>query len=169
MSYGSYIAELAKEMSPDGVPHPHVFDGLITLLSLLDASGPREDYLRIFEMRLLASAGYHPSFDFCSGCKKPWEKGEPFWFSVPRGGVVCSRCKEGEKDVYSLSLGTAKLLKQACNLTADKMKRLMFSPQAREESGRILPCFIRYQLGKELKSFKFLEKMQQPAFEGPRK
>ena len=159
MSYGSYLAELAKEMSPEGDPHLDVFDALLTLLSLIDTAGPREDYVRIFEMRMLTAAGYHPSLHRCARCNKEWGKGERFWFSFSLGGVVCAGCRDHGKGSQPLSLGTARLLEQASTLTADKMKRLIFSAQAREESGRILPLFIRYQLGKELNSYKFLEKM----------
>ncbi len=169
LSYGSYLAELTKEMCPEGVPHSSIFDGLVTLFSLLDTVGPRQEYLRIYEMRLLAASGYHPSLNYCARCKKQWSKGETFWFSITRGSVVCPSCKESEGEAYPLSLGTAKLLEQACSLTADKMQRLIFSTQAQEESGTILPRFIRYQLGKELNTFKFLEKMKQPVIEGAHK
>ena len=159
MSYGSYLTELAKEMSPEGDPHLEVFNTLVALLSLIDTAGPREDFLRIFEMRILTAAGYHPSLHTCSRCNKQWGKGETFWFSFSLGGVVCTGCKTGQKLIQPLSLGTARLLEQACTLTPDKIQRLIFSAQAREESGRILPLFIRYHLGKELNSYRFLKKM----------
>lgn len=166
LGFGSYLAELAGEMSPEGVSHPDIFDGLLTMFSLLNTSAPREDYLRMFEMRVLASAGYQPALDHCVLCKRGWEKGKAFRFSIPRGGIVCTDCKEKETESQPLSLGTAKLLYQASKLSPERIQRLIFSPQAREESRQIIPQFIRYHLGKELNSYKFLEKIEHSACEG---
>jgi len=169
MSYGSYMAELTKEMSAEGVSHPEVFDGLNMFLSLLDKAGPREDYLRMFEMRLIAAAGFRPVLTACCRCRREWLKGETFRFSNSMGGVVCPACSAAQQQTRPLSLGTAKLLEQACNLAVEKIQRLMFSAQALSESSTIVPSFIRYHLGKELNSYKFLEKIRQSACEGARK
>jgi len=166
--YGSYLAELASEMSPEGVPHPDIFQWLATFLSLLDTSEVREEYLRMFEMRLLTAAGYQPALDHCICCKQTWEKGKSFCFSISRGGVVCAGCDEHEAELQPLSLGTAKLLEQSSRITPERIQRLVYSPQAREESRKIIPRFIRYHLGKELNSYKFLQKIEQSANEGTR-
>ena len=164
MGYGSYMAELINEMTAERVEHQDIFEMLVHFFSLLDRFPPREEYLRIFEMRLLFALGYCPSLTRCVACKKELEKGKDFRFSISRGGVVCAFCSNNGKDEYSVSQGTLKLLQQAYILSIDKISRLIFSTQALAESREFLPRFIQYHLGKELKTSKFLKKMEKDRF-----
>jgi len=164
MGYGSYMAELINEMTAERVAHQDIFEMLIQFFSLLDGFRPREEYLRIFEMRLLLALGYCPSLTRCVVCKKPLEKSNNFKFSISRGGVVCDLCSQNGKDEYYVSQGTLKLLQQAYIMSIDKISRLIFSTQALAESREILPRFIQYHLGKELKTLKFLRKMEKDSF-----
>jgi len=49
------------------------------------------------------------------------------------------------------------MLQRAQTIELEKVTRLYFSPQAREESRKILTRFIEYHLEKPLKSLQFLE------------
>jgi len=160
IGFGSYIAELIKEMTAEGVSNQELFNTLINFFSLLDNFPPKEDYLRIFEIRLLVTLGYRPCLNRCVSCKGELKKSESLWFSVSQGGVVCASCISGKRDLYPVSLGTLRLLQKATDLDLDKIKRLIFPPQALEESREFLPQFIQYHIGKELKTLKFLEKVR---------
>jgi hypothetical protein len=48
------------------------------------------------------------------------------------------------------------LIEKVSHMELPKMHRLRFTSQALEESRELLPKFITYQLGKELKSLKAL-------------
>lgn len=158
IAYASYLAELVNEMTAEGVPHPELFETTVSFLSLLDASDPREDVLRLFEMRLLAATGYRPALNHCVGCRRIWRQAEHAWFCITKGGLLCEACVSGEKKVYPVSPGTARLLELAGSIAPDKLQRLVFSPQALAETREFLPHFIQHQLGKELVTLKFLEK-----------
>jgi len=160
MSYGSYMAELLNEMTAERVAHRELFQTLLKLFSLIDSSPLKEDYLRIFEMRFLTASGFRPTLNHCLDCKGKLVKGQSFWFNIPRGGVVCSSCALNKNNLFPVSLGTLKLLEQAGNLSFDKIERLFFSLQALEETREMMPHFVQYHLGKELRSLKFLEKMR---------
>ena len=159
MGCGSYMAELLNEMTAERVSHRELFQTLVKLFSLIDSSPLKEDYLRIFEMRFLVASGFRPTLNHCLDCKGTLVKGQSFWFNIPRGGVVCSSCALNKNNLYPISLGTLKLLEQAGNLSFDKIERLIFSPQALKESRDIMPQFVQYHLGKELKTLKFFEKI----------
>ena len=161
MGYGSYMAELMNEMTAERVSHRELFEMAIEFFSILDTFPLREDYLRMFEMRLLVASGYRPCLAHCAVCRREVRKGQVFRFSIPRGGVVCALCSSTNNNDYPISLGTLKLFQQAYNLSVDKIQRLVFSSQAREESRAILPRFIQYHLGKELKTLKYFEKMRE--------
>jgi DNA repair protein RecO (recombination protein O) len=161
IGFGSYVAELINEMTAERVLHRELFEILVKLFSILDTVPPKEDYIRIFEMRLLDTLGYRPCLNNCVECRKELKKGLHLRFSIARGGVICSSCACGEKNLFPVSLGTLKLLEKASSLHCDKIQRLIFSSQALEESREIMPRFIEHHIEKELKTLKFFAKMEQ--------
>ena len=58
-----------------------------------------------------------------------------------------------------LSLGAWKLLRLAQDLPRDKLSRLRFPPPQRDQSLAIFKAFLRYHLGRDLKSWSFWEKV----------
>jgi hypothetical protein len=54
-------------------------------------------------------------------------------------------------------MGTARLIERISQMELSKVHRFRFTGQALSESRALLPKFITYQLGKELKSLKMLE------------
>jgi len=71
--------------------------------------------------------------------------------------MVCEGCSKMLNRLIPLSLGTARLIEQISQMDLSKIHRLKFTPQALAESRELLPKFITYQLGKELKSLKALK------------
>jgi DNA repair protein RecO (recombination protein O) len=119
----------------------------------------QEEQLRLFEIRMLSLFGYRPNMRRCNLCKKDWEdlKGIPtVFFSLEKGALVCDRCSKMWNNLIPLSLGTARLVERISQMELQKIHRLRFTAQALSESEELLPKFIRYQLGKELKSLKAL-------------
>jgi hypothetical protein len=64
-----------------------------------------------------------------------------------------------------LSLGTARLIEEVSQIDLSKINRLKFTPQALTESRELLPKFITYQLGKELKSLRALRDLRRGVVE----
>jgi DNA repair protein RecO (recombination protein O) len=159
MAYGSYFAELVTVMTAEGVPHQGLFQMLVRFLHILDTTSPKEDYLHIFEIRILDALGYRPSLDRCTGCKREIDPKDHPRFSVSRGGVMCSHCGTAHENLYPVSPGTIRLLQQSYRLSLNKIQRLVFSPKALEESREFLNRFIQYHTEKELNAMKFIEKV----------
>lgn len=157
--YGNYFIELVNEMAGEREKNPEAFDLLVSFLSGLEAMGPKEEQLRIFETRMLSLFGYRPNMRRCDLCKKEWEdlKEVPIvFFSLEKGALVCENCSKGWNNLIPLSLGTARLIERISQMELPKIRRLRFTPQALAESRELLPRFISYQLGKELKSLKMI-------------
>jgi DNA repair protein RecO (recombination protein O) len=157
--YGNYFLELVNEMAGEREAHPEAFHLLVSFLSDLEKGEPREERLRMFEIRALSLFGYRPSLRKCDLCKRDWEelKETPsLFFSFERGALVCEGCSRTSNNLVPLSLGTARLIERISQTELLRMDRLKFTPQALSESRALLPRFITYQLGKELKSLKAL-------------
>jgi DNA repair protein RecO (recombination protein O) len=119
--------------------------------------------LRMFEIRVLSLFGYRPNMRRCSLCKRDWsdlKEASSVFFSLERGALVCKQCSNVLSHLIPLSLGTTRFIEKISQLELEKIHRLKFTSQALLESREILPKFIIYQLGKELKSLKTLNGME---------
>ena len=157
--YGNYYLELVNEMAGERETNQEAFDLLLSFLLNLEAGEAQEEQLRMFEIRMLSLYGYRPNMKRCDLCKEDWEdlKETPtLFFSPEKGGLVCEGCSKILNNLIPLSLGTARLIERISQMELGKIYRFRFTPQALSESREVLPKFITYQLGKELRSLKAL-------------
>jgi DNA repair protein RecO (recombination protein O) len=155
--YGNYYLELVNEMAGEREANQEAYDLLLSFLSGLEEASLQEEQLRIFEIRMLSLFGYRPNMRRCNFCKRDWGdlKEIPIvFFSLERGALICEQCSKMRNNLIPLSLGTARLIEKISQTELSKVERLRFTPQALRESRELLPKFISYQLGKELKSLK---------------
>ena len=164
VGYASYFMELTDEMVGERESNRELFELLVKLLAHINSRNFSEGTLRIFEIRLLSILGYQPNLDNCALCRRVFQQNEKTWFSPSKGGAICQRCSQGIEDLSSISRGTLKLLIRGGEIDFKKIDRLIFSRQALEESREILSKFICFHLNKDLKSLRFLEKMEMQSF-----
>ncbi len=157
--YGNYYLELANEMAGEREGNLEVFELLLSFLSDLEEMEPQEEQLRLFEIRMLSLFGYRPNMGRCNVCKRDWEDLKEIpgvFFSLEKGALVCETCSTVWNNLIPFSLGTARLIEKVAQMELPKIQRLKFTYQSLSESREILPRFISYQLGKELKSLRTL-------------
>ncbi|MGQ9508513.1 MAG: DNA repair protein RecO [Thermodesulfobacteriota bacterium] len=158
--YGNYGLELVNEISGEREANEEAFRLLLDFLFQLEKGEPKEEGLRIFEMKILSLFGYRPHLVRCGVCKRSWKdlEGEPhLFFSIEKGSLICPKCSKDQNNLFPLSIGTARLIDEISKLDFRAIQRLRFTPQALLESGMFLPKFIEHQLGKELKSLRALK------------
>ncbi len=165
LSVGYYLLELTAEMTAEGQVLPQVFTLLTDFLGRIEGSADTdtETLVRFFEIRLLSQLGYMPHLDGCVLCRTPLSEGSTVLFSSERGGALCRPCSSGTANLVGLSIGTARFLAMAARLDADKLQRLKPMAECLRECEAALSDFIRFQLGKELKTRRFLDKMRSSA------
>jgi DNA repair protein RecO (recombination protein O) len=158
--YGNYYLELVNEMAGEREANSEAFDLLLSFLLNLEEEEPQEEGVRMFEIRMLSLFGYQPNMKRCNLCKRDWEElkeGPALFFSPEKGGLVCEGCSKNLNHLVPLSLGTARLIERISQMELGKIHRFKFTPQALSESRQLLPKFISYQLGKELRSLKAIK------------
>lgn len=160
MGYGSYFVELVDAMVGERQAQKGVFDLLRQFLSMLNEVEPKEEMLRIFEIRLLSLLGYRPNLSSCIHCGRPLERLDRIYFAPARGGIFCEKCCPTKERFFPLGAGTARLLEKAAETDLSKIHRLRFSSRSLTESREILPRFIQHHLNRELKSLRFLESIK---------
>jgi len=160
--YANYFLELINEMSTEKEANLNAYDLLLWSLSMLDQAEAKEEWLRIFEIKILSIFGYRPNIKRCNVCKKALDefKEISFYFSQEKGGLICERCIGGLNDLSSISLGTLRMIEKVSEMDLEEVKRIKFSSQSLEEVKDILPKFIQYHLGKGLKTLKVLKEIQ---------
>lgn len=95
MGHAAYAAELVSKLCAPRQPEPRVYDFLLAFLERLEAEGPSETRLRVFELGLLDLLGFAPALGACAVCGRvDLSTGEAIdvrW--IPdQGGVVCRGC-----------------------------------------------------------------------------
>ncbi len=160
--YGNYYLELVNEMSGERETNTEAFNLLLYFLLVLEEKEAQEEWLRMFEIRMLSLFGYRPNMKKCGLCKREWDDLKEIsstFFSPGMGALVCKSCSNALNNLIPLSLGTARLIERISQMDLEKIHRLKFTLQALAESRELLPKFITYQLGKELKSLKVLSRV----------
>jgi DNA repair protein RecO (recombination protein O) len=159
LSYGSYMLELLGAMTREGQKNKPVFNLLLKFLEMLDEGENPEKVVMFFEMRLLSILGYHPHIDRCVTCMNVPGGGKMYYFSSKRGGIVCEDCKGGLSMLIPISTGTVRFLLSASRIDLNKLNRLIPNTVIMREGRLVLNDFIRYHIGKELKTRRFIERM----------
>jgi len=152
------LAEVAGLLAGPPEAYQEIFAALEEALALLEQGLPPDSLLPAFLLHLLGGGGYRPRLQRCAMCGA--EPAAPLNFSLPRGGVVCGACRQAAPGpLLPLSPGAWKLLRLAQSLPRQKLSRLRFPPQQRDQSLLVFKAFLRYHLGKDLKSWAFWEKV----------
>jgi len=152
------LAEAAGLLAGPPEARQGIFTALEDALTLLEQGSPPDSLLPAFLLHFLGLGGYRPRLHQCGVCGH--EPAPPLNFSLPRGGVFCGACLgQAPGPLLPLSPGAWKLLRLAQDLPRGKISRLRFPPQQRDQSLLIFKAFLRYHLGKDLKSWSFWEKV----------
>lgn len=156
----SYVTELITEATRDREEHPELFDLLDEGFEMLGspqyaaaALDRRDAWLVGFDLKLLSLAGYEPRLDACAECGNP--DSPRYRFLPERGQVLCWECARDDGGI-PLSAPTLRTLHTALTADLATLDRIVFTPPQLTEAKRLLTTFLRYQLGKDLKSTKFL-------------
>jgi DNA repair protein RecO (recombination protein O) len=162
LAAAALLAELAGELSTPPETTGAIFRTLHQALEHLDAGDDPDSLLPPFMLHLLQLGGYGPRWGTCRECGR--EPVPPLFFSIPRGGVICRACSQAAAGpLLPLNPGTWKALRLAGELPLEKLTRLRFPPDQRDQSLAVLQKFLRHHLGRSLKSWAFWEKMARAA------
>lgn len=107
---GYYVAELLNELTDDYDSHPALFDAADQTLVALSGDQPVAALVLRFELTLLRLLGHLPSLANCVECGRPIELTGRIAFGLHSGGVLCTTCRPGKRNVVSTSAAVIRTL-----------------------------------------------------------
>ena len=153
---GYYVAELLNELTDSSDPHPVLFEAAdATLLALDGESEPAQVVLR-FELALLRELGHFPSLDQCVGCGRRMAPGRRTAFGQLAGGVLCPRCRAGQRQVISISAGAMEALQRLADPDNHAWPQTRLDRRLRGELRGILNHYVTNLLGRRPRMHAYL-------------
>ena len=153
---GLYLTELIDATTHDHEPVPELFTLLHLTLEQLPQVPQTSVLLRLFEVRLLMLLGYTPQVLYCACCDGDVPDGAAR-FSPPLGGLVCPRCAVTVRRTLALGPQALAFLRQAMAGDAGQGPAMQLDPAAQQELDGVLHMHLTTCLGRELKSYAFLQ------------
>ena len=143
------VADLANEMTREGSVNPRIYDVCRQALVEINDNEDWKVALAQFEYQLLEASGFQPTVSCCVSCRNPWRAGESAYWVHGAGGTHCRHCLPAQASFEIIRPEFLEPLQAVAKGEAD--------PAAGVRCAGLLYKFIRYQLGRPLRSWQFLE------------
>lgn len=146
----SYVCDLLSRLTPPGAEHAALHAWAEALLDFLETQGVTKSVLNWAELKLLKLLGMAPKLGACLACRNrlPSDEG-PAFFSIERGGLVCTPCCRTAPEALAAPLAQdvlAMLRGWENTETPILAKRTHSTPIQSESAGKIIGAFMHYHL-----------------------
>jgi DNA repair protein RecO (recombination protein O) len=156
LSLASYMVELAETLFPLGVAEPRMFDLLKSAFSALSSDLKKEELRILFEAKALALGGYGINFERCCSCGRSYAGEGRAVFKQSKGGIACLKCEKESARLPGIDPDAAKGLDRIQAAPLDNSQEVPLTDAMMEEMKKVLRLHLRYSLGKELKTARYL-------------
>jgi DNA repair protein RecO (recombination protein O) len=153
---GYYLAELLRELTDEGDPHPALYDAADRALAALDDEVDAAALVLCFELTALRLLGHLPTLAECAACGEPLPRGERIPFGMLAGGVLCPQCRPGQRQVVSVSWPVLAALQDMAKIENPDWTRLQLPRELRGEARGVMNQFICTLLGKRPRMHAYL-------------
>lgn len=142
MAFMTYYTECLWNLIADHDPHPEIYAHALGFLKELHVDQLQLGDFFVKEYELLTLCGHNPIFDHCSQCGVDVQGSN--YFSYAKGGLVCAQCRTTEEGMM-LDSNVLEGIRDPGSMT----------PYAYKQARDVLAHFVRYTLGKVMKSHDF--------------
>jgi DNA repair protein RecO (recombination protein O) len=150
------MVELAETLFPLGVAEPRLFTLLKNAFSALAGHMKNEELRILFEAKALALGGYSINFERCCDCGRSYAAEGRAVFKQKKGGIACLKCEKESARLPGLDPDAARGLDQIQTTPLDDAQRPLLTDTMVNEMKKVLRLHLRYSLGKELKTVRYL-------------
>ena len=151
-----YVAELLDVLTDKGDPHPELFAHAVRVLESLDGDANVASTVLHFELSILRLLGHMPSLSQCVGCGKNVGDQGRVAFGPVAGGVLCTICRRGHRQVSSLKQETIAVLRRFAEPHCELWGSTEIDRKVRGEVRGVMNHYFASLLGKQPRMHRFL-------------
>lgn len=144
---GYYVAELLREMTDAGDPHPDLYDAAEEALRDLEGDTDERLVTMRFELTALRLLGHLPALHGCAACGGPVEPAGRLLFGLAAGGLLCPSCRRGERQVLSVSVSAIEVLRQLASADRPAWRDVQWDARVRGELRGVVNQYVCHVLG----------------------
>jgi DNA repair protein RecO (recombination protein O) len=162
---GSYLLELLDRLAPEAGPPrdmARLFDFALAALGWLEAAVPDPATRVWIELRALDALGLRPELRHCVRCGRGATTSggrDGVAFHVGEGGVVCGVCAQSLDGALRLHVGTLRTLERGLDFDLAHLGRVALRGAALAEAETLARRFLRFHVGLELRSERFVDEI----------
>jgi len=157
-AYGSYLVELADQLTIDDDPVRGLYALLDEGLGELERGPATSAFLRGFEIQFLTRAGFEPQLDRCTRCERPWVDGEPAYLSISHGTLACAHCRSEEEATVAVDAALLRCLVELKSLPLAGCRDRPLGALARD-AAQLTGRLLALHLARPLRSVKLIEQL----------
>ncbi|MDD5761551.1 MAG: DNA repair protein RecO [bacterium] len=146
--HADHLLEVVTELFPQAGAKPRAFEVLLRGIGSIADGEPPPEAARRAEAEFLAIGGWGPDLSGCRKCKG--KEFRSYRFLASEGGVLCGSCPPGGGS--QLSLGAVKTWRALQAGKTSARGRLRIPAVIAEELRAVIPAYVEYCLGKQLRS-----------------
>ncbi|MDD5120307.1 MAG: DNA repair protein RecO [Candidatus Omnitrophica bacterium] len=154
-----FMMELVNSIMQPEDANEEIFNLALASIKELETNYNPEKIATIFKIKMLSLSGFKPHFDSCVSCREKIMGQSKF--SLSRGGLLCPNCMQKDPASRSIFRGTIATILHIEKNTFSSSLNLGMNPQIKKELDLILNAFLNFHLGRELKSQRVLNKMEE--------
>ena len=158
-TYASHFVELIDRFTGEQDAARAEFDLLVEGLERLCTDADPRTVARVFELGLLALAGFAPSLHRCTIGQEDVQPQDQF-FSPPDGGVICPEHHAGLDRGLPIGLPALKVLRYLQTRPWAAVRGLNINGALHLELERLLLAYLTYVLEQRLQSVEFLRRLR---------
>jgi len=154
-----FMMELVGSIMQLEDKNEEIFNLTLSAIKELETNYNPEKIATIFKIKILSLSGFKPHFDSCVSCREKIMGQSKFSLSL--GGLLCPACMHKDLSSRSIFRGTIATILHIEKNTFLSSLSLGMNPQIKKELDIILNAFLNFHLGRELKSQRVLNKIEE--------
>ncbi len=161
LSLGAWFAELTESLTGEDIPGEDMLRLLLNALYALEEMDlPAEQIKAVFELRMMALAGYEPVLDGCVVCGK--EEPEAPRFHLQQGALHCRSCRAQMERGISMPLDRGSLAAMRHVFYGGEKKIFSFriSGASQQMLDTAAEAYVLTQLERGFRTLDFYKQMQ---------
>jgi DNA repair protein RecO (recombination protein O) len=156
-AYASYMAEMTDRLTGEQDPQPYLYRQFkLALDSLTDGKDP-QILTHLYEMKILAVAGYAPNLDNCVSCGET--SSNPV-ISNELGGVLCPSCAHKDREAIHIGDQILKLLRLFAQVDLARLGKIELRPETKATLRSVMRSWMDTHVGIRWRTLQVIEQLE---------